>query len=116
MDERLKQALEFSNYQQTLAMQKKALKEKTDAKLTYGHNGGLFKIDQALLTFVQMLLDQGRSSGVPLLDLNDNPVIVEDLTEFRDEIFDRYFSSLLEYNQQYQQFKQKRSVEKLVDL
>ena len=116
MDERLKQALEFSNYQQTLAIQKKALKEKTDAKLTYGYNGGLFKIDQTLLTFVQMLLDQGRSSGVPLLDSNNNPVIVDDLTEFRDEIFDRYFSSLLEYNQQYQQFKQKRSVEKLVEL
>lgn len=114
MDERLRQALEFANYRQTLAIQRKALKEKIDAKLTYGYKGGLFKIDQTLLTFVQMLLDQGRSNGVPLMDSNGNPVIVDDLMQFRDEIFDRYFSTLLEYHDQYQQFKQKRSVEKLV--
>jgi hypothetical protein len=116
VDQELNQALDFANYQASLAIQKKIFREKIEARLTYGHNGGLFKIDHTLLTFVQMLLDQGRVSGVPLLDSNGNPVLVDNLTQFRDDIFDRYFSSLLEYNQEYQQFKKKRSVEKLVKL
>jgi len=115
MDDRLKKALEFSNYRHTLSVQRKTLKEKINAKLTYGVNGGIFKIDRNLLVFVQMLLDQGRTGGVPLVDLNENPILIDDLGKFRDEIFDRYFSSTLEYYQEYQELKKKRSVKNLVD-
>ena len=34
MDERLQKALDFSNYRQTLAIQRKTLKEKINARLT----------------------------------------------------------------------------------
>jgi len=116
MDEIVKKALDFSNYQQTLNIQKKSLKEKLSARLTYGCNGGIFKIDRELLTFVQILIDQERISGIPLIDFNGNPILVDDLIKFRDEIFDRYFSSTLEYLNEYQKIKSSRSVEKLVDL
>jgi len=116
MDQRLKSALDFSNYQQTLSLQRKILKEKISAKLTYGHNGGIFKIDQSLISFVQTLINLDRVKGVPLLDTNGTPVLVEDLIEFRDEILDRYFSSTLEYLDQYQTLKKSRSVETLLDL
>jgi hypothetical protein len=116
MDDRLKKSLEFANYRQTFAIQKKLLKEKIASKLTYGHNGGVFKIDQSLITFVQMLIDQGRISGVPLLDINNNPIMIEDLNIFRDEIFDRYFTTTLEYYEQYDLLKISRSVEKILDL
>lgn len=116
MDDQLKKALEFSNYRQTFSIQRKTLKEKIDAKLTYGVNGGIFKINQSLITFVQMLIDQGRTSGVPLIDSNENPILIDDLIGFRDEILDRYFTSTLEYYNQYQEIKKSRSVEKLVDL
>ena len=87
-----------------------------DAKLTYGHAGGIFKINQSLISFVQMLIDQNRISSVPLIDSNDNPVLIEDLIAFRDEILDRYFSSSLEYYEEYQKLKKSRSVEKILDL
>jgi hypothetical protein len=116
MDDRLKKSLEFANYRQTFAIQKKLLKEKIASRLTYGHNGGVFKIDQSLITFVQMLIDQGRISGVPLLDINNNPIMIEDLNIFRDEIFDRYFTTTLEYYEQYELLKKSRSVEKILDL
>lgn len=115
MDDRLKQALDFSNYSQTLSIKRKQLKERIDAKLTYGFNGGIFKIDRTLLTFVQMLCDKGREDAV-LLDINDNPVLVNELEKFKDEIFDRYFTSVYEYHEEYQALKKSRSVEKLVDL
>lgn len=114
MDERLQKALDFSNYRQTFSIQRKLLKEKIEAKLTYGFNGGLFKIDKTLMTFVQMLCDQDRTSGVVLLDSNDNPILVDDLLKFKEEIFDRYFSSTFEFYEEYQKIKKSRSVEKLI--
>jgi uncharacterized protein YkvS len=116
MDDLLKKALDFSNYRQTLLIQKKVLKEKINSQLTYGYNGGIFKIDRTLISFVQMLVDQGRVENIPLLDLNENPVIIDNLEDFRDEILDRYFTSLYEYHEKYQVIRKSRTVEKLVDL
>jgi hypothetical protein len=116
MDDQLKQALDFANYRQTFSIQKRTLKEKIEAKLTYGYNGGIFKIDRILIVFVQMVIDQGRTQGVPLLDANDNPIMIEDLLIFKDEIVDRYFTATLEYYEQHESLKKSRSVEKLLDL
>ena len=116
MDEQLKQALDFANYRQTFSIQNRTLNEKIEAKLTYGYNGGIFKIDRILIVFVQMLIDQGRTQGVPLLDANDNPIMIEDLLIFKDEIVDRYFTATLEYYEQHESLKKSRSVEKLLDL
>lgn len=116
MDEILKKALDFSNFNQTLNLQRKTIKEKYESNLTIGHAGGLFRVDRELIVFVQMLIDQNRVKNIPLLDLNSNPVMIEDMLVFRDEIFDRYFSSTLEYFEEFQKIKKSRSVEKLVDL
>ena len=110
MDENLKQALDFSNYQITLSNQRKAIKEKAESRLTFGSNGGIFKIDRSLIAFVQMLIDQGRTE----IDINDNPVLIPNLVSFKDEIFDRYFSVTLDYYNEYQEIKKSRSVEKLI--
>jgi hypothetical protein len=116
MDDQLKKALDFSNYRQTFSLQQKLLKEKNEANLTYGHNGGIFKINQSLITFVDCLCNSGRTAGVVLLDSNNNPILVENLIEFKEEILDRYFTSTLEYYEQFQKLKKSRSVEKLLDL
>lgn len=116
MDEILQKALDFSNYNQTLNVQKKTLREKLDLRLTYGHAGGIFKIDRALISFVQLLIDKERIENVPLIDANNNPILIPDLGKFQDEIFDRYFSATFEYLNGYEKIKNSRSVEKLVDL
>jgi hypothetical protein len=116
MDERLKQALDFSNYRQTLTIQRKQLKEKIDAKLTYGYNGGIFKIDRSLINFVQLLIDNGRVDEVPMLDSNDVPVLIKDMNIFKDDIMDRYFTAVYDYYDHYEDLKKSRSVEKLLDL
>lgn len=115
MQEQLKAALDFANYQQTFSIQKKILKERTEAKLTYGFNGGIFRIDRDLLNFVEMMCNKGRTSGVVILDINQNPTLIENLETFRDEIFSRYFEVTNEYFEQYQKIKKSRSVEKLLD-
>lgn len=116
MEENLKKALEFANYKHTLAIQRKSLKDKIESKLTYGHNGGIFKIDQMLISFVQMMINKGRSTGVVLLDLNSNPILIEDLELFLEELLSRYFEYTTEYYEQYQKIKKSRSVESLINL
>lgn len=115
MLDEIQKALEFSNYRQTLSVQRKTLKEKIDAKLTYGFNGGIFKIDRTLLNFIEMLIYKDRSENVVVLDVNENPILIEDLVSFREEIFDRYFSATFEYHEEYQKIKKSRSVEALMD-
>lgn len=116
MDPRLEKALSFSNYQKSLSIKRKTLKEKIDSKLTFAYNGGIFKIDRSLLVFVQMLIDQDRTDNVPLIDANENPILINDIIAFRDEIFSRYQSSILEYYQEFEKIKRSRSVEKLLDI
>lgn len=115
MQEPLKKALEFANYQQTFSIQRKNLKEKIDAKLTYGVNGGLFRIDKDLLTFVDMLCNNNRISNIVILDSNNNPILIDDMTAFKDEIFSRYFETTNEYFEKYHALKKSRSVEKLLE-
>jgi hypothetical protein len=116
MDDLLSKALNFSNYRKTLTLQRKILKEKIDAKLTYGHNGGLFKIDRELIVFVELLISMERIENIPLIDDNGNPILVEDLVTFRNEILERYFTTVFEYYGEYKKITESRSVEKLVDL
>lgn len=115
MEEEYKKALDFANYRQTLSIQRKTLKEKVDANLTYGYNGGIFKIDRELLNFVEMLIYKDRSENVVILDANENPILVENLVDFREEVFDRYFNATFEYYEEYQKIKKARSVESLVE-
>ncbi len=114
MNDSLKQALDFSNYQITLSNQRKVIREKAESKLTFGINGGIFKIDRSLLAFVHMLIERGRIENVPILDINDNPILIPNVENFRDEILDRYFSVTLEYYNEYQEIKKSRTVEKLI--
>jgi hypothetical protein len=114
MDERLKKALDISNYRNSFELQKKTAHEKLDAKLTFGYNGGIFKIDSTLICFVNFLLENNRNSGVPIIDLNNNPILITDVKLFRDNILDRYFTGCNEYFNEINDLKKNRSIEKLV--
>ena len=116
MDDSLKTALDFAHFRQAFSIQHKILKEKIQAKLTFGYNGGIFSINRELICFVQLLIDKDRISSVVLLDNNDNPIIIDDLHKFQEDIMDRYFTSTNEYLEDYQKIKKSRSVEKLLDL
>lgn len=116
MDAILSKALEFSNFQNSLALQRKSLKERSESRLILGHAGGLFKIDQSLISFLQTLILKGRDTNVVILDSNNNPILIENLESFLDEVLARYYEVTLEYYEEYQKIKSKRSVEKLIDL
>jgi hypothetical protein len=53
MDDKLKKALDFSNYMITLDNQKRILKEQYQDNLTHYFNGGKFTVTQQLISFCQ---------------------------------------------------------------
>lgn len=116
MDERLQNALTFSNHQSTLSTQRRILKEKLDSTLTYGYNGGIFIINETLINFLQFLITQERKQNIPILDSNKNPILIKEVEAFLDDILNIYFSAILTYYDDYERIKKSRTVEKLVDL
>lgn len=115
MDERLQKALDFSNYMVTLNNQKRIIKEKYYEDLVYFKNGCQFTITKELITFVGFLVEKGNDTDVILVDDNDTPTKIQDLSEFFDDILDVYFTASNQYNNSYDELKKKRRVEKLVD-
>lgn len=115
MDERLKKALDFSNYMVTLTNQKRILKEKYYEDLLFFQNGSQFTVTKELITFVHMLISNDNDSDIVLIDDNDNPTLIEDLNTFYEDIMNVYFTASNNYNTHYQELKTKRSPEKLVN-
>jgi len=94
MDKKLEAALEFIDFQKSISTQKKILLEKLDANLTLGYSGGLFKIDQQLIMFIEFLIQHQKTENVILLDANKTPIVIADIKAFKDIILDKYFSAL----------------------
>jgi len=115
VDERLKKALDISNYMVTLNNQKRLSKEKFYEDLMYFDSGSQFLVTQNLITFVKFLVESGYDTDVVLIDDNDIPVRIKDLEIFYQNILDLYFKSANEYMNQYENIKKNRTVEKLVN-
>lgn len=115
MSSKLEKALEFANYRTTLNVQHNALKAKVQTLLSYSINGGTFEISQELISFIKLLLDKEYTDAV-LLDTYNNPIQIENLDDFLEEILSRYFEAVNEYHAEYQKIRKARKVHKLIDL
>jgi hypothetical protein len=114
MDDRLTKALEYSNYKVTVFQQKQNLKLRLENLLTYAHNGGMFKITQELISFVDALLRRDVEEVV-LVDARENPVKIANLEEFYDTILGQYFEATNEYHLEFEKLRKARSVKQATD-
>jgi uncharacterized protein YqkB len=114
MDERLKKALDFSNYRIALFNRKEDLKVQMDTMLTYAQNGGIFKITPELMTFVKMLVDMQKTRAI-IIDTNGNPIEIKNVSEFFDTIFTRYWEATNVYYREYNKLKLARVVKSVYD-
>ena len=93
---KLERALETSNAMQTFNLAKNNLKVKTQNLLSYSHNGGIFKVDQGLISFVNYVIESGKDTVV-ILDKNEIPIKIENLSQFLEDISSLYFEAVNEY-------------------
>jgi len=115
MDEKLKQALDFSNYMITLNNQKRVLKEQYQNDIVYYFNGGQFTVKQELVSFCQALIALKQTETI-LVDDNGIPVEIEELVEFTKNVVGVYFAATNKYLIEYNKLKSNRTVEGIIDL
>jgi hypothetical protein len=105
MEKSLETIIKKSDRMLAVKMKRQSLKEKFDANITFGLNGGIFKIDQSMISFVNTIISLGKTQNVVLLDVNQTPILIEDLSCFQQQIVDQYFMSLGIYHAGYQDLK-----------
>lgn len=115
MDDKLKEALEFSNFRLTLNNQKQNLKQRMQTMLTIGYSGNMFTAKLELINFVKQLLDLEVKQYI-FLDDNENPVLVKDLLDFHSKLLSSYTEAMNEYYVENEKLKKLRDTKKLVGL
>jgi len=115
MDERLKEALDFSNLMITLDNQKRVLKEQYQNNLMYYFNGSQFTVTQSLISFCQSLLALHQTETV-LVDDNDIPVMILDLEKFANELVSVYGKAANKYLTEYNKLKINKTVKGIINL
>lgn len=100
MSNDLDKAINFSVERSRLSAEMDALRDEIDLMLTYKQSGGVFKIDQSLVTFTRMLLDDGKGDVV-LNDSRGNPIRIEDIKSFHEKIYSLYFESMNLFRNRY---------------
>lgn len=114
MDDRLERALAFSNYRATVENRRTALKRRFNSMLVVHYNNGMFRATQETISFVAALLANGHQDAI-VVDLNENPVQIDNLTEFKDALMNAYFEATNEYSTEMQKLKKARNVKKVMD-
>ena len=114
MDEKLSKALEFGNYSTTLNNQRRMLKEKFTTESMYFVKGGQFTITKELINYVYTLNSTEQDSFV-LIDDTDTPILIEDISDFYNNITDKYYVALNNYHKDYSKLEKSRSVDGLVE-
>lgn len=116
MDERLEKAFSVANYMATLSNQKRLIKEELNQKLVYYTNGGSFKVDQTLISFTKTILDFSHTEDVVFLDMNQTPIIINNVAEFLNNVVNVYFEAVNEYSLKITEIKAKRKLTDIVEL
>lgn len=115
MDERLEQSLNQATYRATFENHKEKLKEILQGKLLFPYNGGSFQINIALLQELKFYMDNDKKIAT-LLDININPIEVNNLEEFYNDAKSTYFEAINDYKNELNQLKASRKIETVTEL
>lgn len=112
-DERLANAIAASKYRATLYAQKNNAKLKYEQTITHAANGGVFKADASLISFVSTLVDRGIDETV-IIDENNNPIYIEKLEDFLGDILDLYAKASNTYLQEHKKIQSARKIAPMI--
>lgn len=114
MDDRLEKALAFSKYRTTIENRRKSIKRRFESMLIVHYENGMFKADNATISFIAVLLMRNTKSCV-LLDSKDNPIEIEDLQDLADTLLSAYHSATNEYYTETKKLAKARDVKKAMN-
>lgn len=111
----LEKAYDFINFRTTIVNQKHLLVAQIEERLSCHISGGTFKADPGLIAFIGDLIDSGYESA-PILDLNTNPILIEDLKEFKNMLLSSYVEAVQDYWNDWQKIRNERDLKKIADV
>lgn len=114
LDERLEKALESAKYRVTLFNQKENCKLKFKQALTFSKNGGIFSVDSVLISFVNTLIQRSQSEAI-LIDTHGNPIAIDNLELFLDDITDRYYQATNDYLIEFKKIQSSRKTAPMME-
>ena len=115
MDTDIEKAYKFVNYRVALMNQKHLLKVQTEERLNCYVSGGMFKADPGFIAFIGDLINSGHKS-LPILDVNNTPIMIEDLQKFKDVLLSSYVEVVYAYWNDWMEIKDERNLEKLANV
>lgn len=115
MTENLEKTFELANILTSISNQKRTLYEEYTQSLLYFYNGGTFKIDKDLISFLSVLKSYNNESCV-LIDANKIPVEIENIENFLSSIIDQYTRCSNEYFAEYQKIKNNKNLQSILEL
>jgi len=110
----LVKAYNFGNYMAVIQNQIKLAKHKMKKQLRYAMNGGIFDITPEFIIHMKSYADQGIYRSV-FIDINENPILIEDLEEFFQTVIEIERTVLNEYYEEITAIRKKRSLMEFLD-
>lgn len=114
MDQRLKDALEYSNYRLTLATHKKNIILRAEAIQLVSNSGGMFRATEQLILWIDYLVRAGHDQYV-VVDMNEQPILVQQLPKLKDQLSDAHAKSMNLLHSESEKIKRVRNVQKIVE-
>jgi hypothetical protein len=115
VDERIEKAFQTANFMATLSNLRKTALEEYQQSLIYYFQGSSFTVTRELIVFVHTLIELENKESI-ILDDNNIPLNIANLTEFLTNILNVYGQATNAYLSKYGSIKSKRKVEDLVNL
>jgi len=115
MSNDLEKAYEFINFRTTITNQKHLLLTQVEEKLTCYINGGIFRVEPGFIAFIGDILNSGYESA-PILDVNNNPIMIEDLQEFKNNLLSSYMEVVYDYWHDWESIRTERDLKKIADV
>ena len=93
-------------------------KERFTALNILAWDGHVFELTPGFVTYVllQFMYNQKDGTPVVLLDRKNEPVLVEDMEEFVDQMQERHTEALNDYHDKYQSLRLARSNQELIEV
>lgn len=113
IDARLSEALTAANYRITLNLAKQNARLKLQNDLTFSTNGGTFAITPELISFVSALRAMEKDDAV-LLDVKQNPIQIDDLAAFLEQIVSTYYECTNEFLVEFKALNKQRTAKAVV--
>ena len=114
MEDRLRRALEFSNYRQTLHIQRENVKQRYNSQLQLIVDSGVFYAERDLISFVNTLIETKNESAI-IIDSKNNPINIENLKEFRESLLEAYHQASNELYAEHRRLKKSRNIKAIIE-